>query len=399
MAEANAGAASEAASDDELYVDPIAGQIGDFRDLLPEQLLPAWDAIAAYPIIGALVIAALFYLLAHLVRFVVLRSIGQITSRTRTSLDDALLRDLRSPIFQTVFFFGLTLATNAAALPAGTETIINLLVSLIIVSWMRAGLRLSSTLLDGMASNIRFQIVEPRTIPLFDLVIKLLILLFGSYALLIVWGINPVGWLASAGIVGIAVGFAAKDTLANLFSGFFILADSPYKVGDYINLDAGERGRVTHIGMRSTRMITRDDIEVTVPNAIIANGKIINESGGPYEKMRVRLKVGAAYGSDVHQVCEVLEKVAVDHPGVVDHPAPRVRMRAFGGSSLDFELLAWITEPEKRGLMLHELHMQVYDAFAEAGVDRLVWICRYTSADHCLGELDKLSGLIQERNG
>lgn len=387
MAESNGQPGVETAAEEPIYVDPIAGQIGHFRDLLPEQLLPAWDTIAAYPIVGAIVVAAIFFVLAHLVRFVVLRSIGQITSRTRTSLDDAILRDLRSPIFQTVFLFGLTLATNAAALPAGTETTINLLVSLIIVSWMRAGLRLSTTLLDAMAGNTRFQIVEPRTIPLFDLMIKLVILLFGSYALLMVWGINPVGWLASAGIVGIAVGFAARDTLANLFSGFFILADSPYKVGDYINLDAGERGRVTHIGMRSTRMITRDDIEVTVPNAIIANGKIINESGGPYEKMRVRLKVGAAYGSDVHQVCEVLEKVAIDHSGVVDYPAPRVRMRAFGGSSLDFELLAWITEPEKRGLMLHELHMQVYDAFAEAAIE-----IPYEKQDVYIKEMPDLRG-------
>ena len=71
--------------------------------------------------------------------------------------------------------------------------------------------------------------------------------------------------LALAGIVGIAIGFTAKDTLANLFSGVFILADRPYKMGDYVNLESGERGRVTHIGIRSTRILTRDDIEVTVP--------------------------------------------------------------------------------------------------------------------------------------
>ena len=88
-------------------------------------------------------------------------------------------------------------------------------------------------------------------------------------------------WLASAGVVGIAVGFAAKDTLANLFSGVFILADAPYKIGDYIVLDAtGMRGKVTQIGLRSTRLITRDDVEVTIPNSIMGNSQVINQSGG-----------------------------------------------------------------------------------------------------------------------
>ena len=61
-------------------------------------------------------------------------------------------------------------------------------------------------------------------------------------------------------------------------------------------LDTGERGRVTHIGLRSTRMLTRDDVEITIPNAVMGNSKITNESGGPYEKERIRVKVGVAYG-------------------------------------------------------------------------------------------------------
>jgi len=195
------------------------------------------------------------------------------------------------------------------------------------------------------------------------------VLLFSSYALLLVWGINPMGWLASAGIVGIAVGFAAKDTLANLFSGLFILADSPYQIGDFINLDSGERGKVTGIGMRSTRLLTRADVEITVPNAVIANAKITNESGGPYQKMRIRLPVGAAYGSDVDQVCAVLQRVGDEHAETCADPAPRVRMRGFGASSLDFELLAWIEAPQDRGRISHELFVQIYKAFIAEGIE------------------------------
>jgi len=157
--------------------------------------------------------------------------------------------------------------------------------------------------------------------------------------------------------------------LANLFSGIFIVADAPYKIGDYIVLDSGERGMVTNLGMRSTRLVTRDDVEVTVPNAVIANAKIINESGGPWVKHRIRIPVGVAYGSDVDEVCSVLEEVAKSVPEVVKIPAPRVRMRAFGNSSLDFELLTWIDHPELRGRVRHQLLKDIYKAFNEKRIE------------------------------
>ena len=139
------------------------------------------------------------------------------------------------------------------------------------------------------ADPIRFKSIDIQTEPLLIIVSKILICVISAYSVLMIWGINPVGLLASAGVVGIAVGFAAKDTLANLFSGMFILADRPYKLGDYINLSSGERGKVTHIGIRSTRLLTRDDVEITIPNGVIGNAKVVNESGGSHKKMRIRL--------------------------------------------------------------------------------------------------------------
>lgn len=348
----------------------VAELIPDFADWLPESAKPYWEVVAAYPIFAAIAIALIFFALAYVVRAVVLRSFRRLSSRTTTELDDHIVRLFSKPLFNTVFLVGLTLATRAAELPPGLSAfVIDVLLSIIVFNWLTASFPFFRLLLDALSRNKRFNVIESRTVPLFDLIVKLALALIGSYILLMIWGINPVGWLASAGIVGIAVGFAAKDTLANLFSGFFILADSPYKIGDYINLDTGDRGKVTHVGMRSTRIITRDDVEITVPNAVIANAKIINESGGPWTKMRLRVKVGVAYGSDVDQVCEVLEKVATDHPKVCKEPSPRVRMRGFGDSSLDFELLCWIDEPELRGLLYHELYMDVYKALNAAEIE------------------------------
>jgi len=353
-----------------IEVDPLGDQLPEFVDYLPEQVRPAWDTIAQYPALQGLIIAVLFLVLAYLVRAIVVRSLSGLARRSATSFDDDIIKYLRKPLFTSIFFFGLVLATKAANLPAGTEIVVNVLMSLIIVHWISALMNISSIVLNVVGGEkSRFQIVEERTIPILDLLLKLLILLVGSYVLLLVWGINPVGWLASAGIVGIALGFAAKDTLANLFSGFFILADAPYKAGDYVNLDSGERGMVSNIGMRSTRLLTRDDVEITIPNAVIANAKIINESGGQSTQMRVRLDVGVAYGSDVDQVCEVLQGVAEQHKDILSHPAPRVRMRAFGASSLDFQLMGWIRKPEDRGRILHELMMETYGALGAADIE------------------------------
>lgn len=348
----------------------ISKNLPEVADWLPEFVLPYWNTIAQYPIIGAIVIASVFYILAFVIRELLVGSIGRLVRNTSTELDNRVLDGLKKPVFDVVFLFGLTLAARAMALPIGTDLIVKMLLSLIIVILIRSSFFLSSELLGALSRNHhRFAAIEERTMPLLDIIAKLLIMLFGSYSLLLVWGINPVGWLASAGIVGLAVGFAAQDTLANLFAGFFILIDSPYKLGDYVNLDSGERGMITHIGMRSTRMLTRDDVEITVPNSVMGNAKIINESGGPHEKMRVRIAVGVAYGTDVHQVESLLQSIATNHPEICEYPEPRVRMRGFGESSLDFELLGWIIAPEHKGRISHEINKQVYDRLNEAKIE------------------------------
>ncbi|UTW12133.1 mechanosensitive ion channel family protein [Marinobacterium rhizophilum] len=337
------------------------------RDYMPDSVLPAWELVSQYPILGFLLIALLFYILGLCFRSLLTQVVGRLLGLHHSPVDDTALQYLRKPVFVTVFFFGLSLAVSVVNMPLG-NAIVNLLFSLITVSWMTAAFRISTLLLEALSGENRFKLVDSKTVPLFDLTSKLVIIMIGSYILLLIWGINPVGWLASAGIVGIAVGFAAKDTLANLFSGFFIVADAPYKIGDYINLDSGERGKVCAIGLRSTRLLTRDDVEITIPNGVIANAKIINESGGP-QNVRIRIVVGVAYGSDVDQVYALLMQAGLDHPEVCRSPEPRVRMRSFGASSLNYNLMCWIRHPQDRGRISHDLNVAIYKLFGQHGVE------------------------------
>ena len=186
---------------------------------------------------------------------------------------------------------------------------------------------------------------------------------------MLIWDIDVTAWVASAGILSVVIGFAAKDTLGNLFAGIFIMADSPYKEGDYINLDTGERGFVRHIGIRSTRILTRDAVEITIPNSVIATSKIINESGGYSEQERIRITLSVAYGTKIEKAKEIMYNIAIESDSLSKDPLPKVRFRTFGESGLNLQLLAWIDKPELRGRVIDELSTSIYNAFNEEKIE------------------------------
>jgi small-conductance mechanosensitive channel len=350
-------------------------------DWLPASLVDSWNFLATYPVALAFIVLLIGIGFAVLGRVFVLYWGGKLARRAHADLGPRLLRIGANVAALLLAYFAMLVAIQILGLPEGVErnlirVLLSLLILRLIVSAMRA-IRIGLEILGRIRD--RFNIVEERTIPLFDLVSTLLIIGAAAYALLLVWDIDPTAWLASAGVIGIAVGFAARDTLANLFAGFFIIADSPYKLGDYIVLDSGDRGEVTKVGIRSTRLLTRDDVEITVPNSEMANAKIFNESGGRWVKFRIRIKVGVAYGSDADAVVALLERVASEHENICREPAARVRMRGFGDSSLDFELLCWVNHPSERGLVTHELYMHIYKDLNSAGIEipfpqRDVWM-------------------------
>ena len=276
----------------------------DMTQFIPDDIQQISDLLAPYPGLLTLLLVVVAYALGKLIKMVVFRSLMKIAAKTTTRADDNLVIHLTRPIVTTTVTLALMMVVSVYNLPQGLQDgTLSMLATILLFAWIKAGLRTARIVLELVASNShRFEIVQERTIPIFDMTIKMLLVGLGAYVFLMIWGINPTAWLASAGVIGIAVGFAAKDTLANLLSGIAIVADTPYKIGDYIVIDTGERGRVTNLGMRSTRLLTRDDVEVTVPNAVIANAKIINESGGPWVKHRIRVPVGVAYGSDVDVV-------------------------------------------------------------------------------------------------
>ncbi len=336
-----------------------------------ELLVQGWsEGWLALPWARALVLAVAAALAAFLAHLIFTRVLIRLAHSTHTDLDNRMLALTRKPVFFTVLLIGLWLATLMLELPDPAPFVIaGFVKSVIIVYWSVTMARVLDLLLGFMTENDRFRLIQVRTQPIFDLVAKVVVWGGAVYLVLLTWKIDATGWIASAGVVGVAVGFAAKDTVANLISGVFIMADAPYKLGDYVVLGSGERGMVTEIGVRSTRILTRDDFEVIIPNAVIAGAKIINEAGGPHEMRRVRATVDVAYGSDIDRVRAVLERCARECEYVVEEPAPRVRFREFGPSGMRFQVLAWVEQPVLRGRAEDALNTAIYKAFGAEGIE------------------------------
>ena len=174
--------------------------------------------------------------------------------------------------------------------------------------------------------------------------------------------------MASAGVAGLAVAFAAKDTVANLFGGVSIFFDKPYKVGDYVIVDDKYRGEVIQIGMRSTKIKTRDNVLLTVPNSVMVTNAVINETGFD-PKLRIRIPLGVSYKEDLEKVEKVLVDTLKKHSRVLSSPAPRVRFRAFGESAVELEVLGVIKTPPERGRTIHELIKKIHKSFKKEGIE------------------------------
>ena len=333
---------------------------------------PIREFVARYgdhPYFDAALILLGTILLVLLTRLVVLPLLRRATRRTRGDADDQVVARLGPALQATLLLIGCEWALVDALQPTFQALLGSVLATLLIWVWARFALQAGGIILRAVGQGARrYRWIQAESLPLFQFTYKVLLVAVGSYLLMAAWHVNLTSWLASAGVAGIAIGFAAKDTLANFISGVFILMDAPYKVGDVIIIDETTRGQVTDIGMRSTRLLTVDNVEVTVPNAVIGNAKIVNESSGPTLQMRVRATVGVAYGSDIDEVRAVLTNAARGLPNVGADEEPTVRFVGMGESSLDFLVLVLADHPSFRPAVSDELNTRIYKALGEAGI-------------------------------
>jgi MscS family membrane protein len=325
--------------------------------------------ISSSPYVNAAISILVFILIAKAADWIVDKVFLKFSRFTKTDIDDKIIDLLHKPIFHTIIIIGIVFSVlylNPS--PKAVFYAEGSLYSVLAAIWCVTAIRISNIVIEHSIHRVSGVAgMTQDIVPLVENVSKIIVLIAALMVVLSIWKIDITPVIASAGIAGAAVAFAAKDTIANFFGGVSVFIDKPFKMGDYIVLDKGERGEVVAIGVRSTRIKTRDDILITIPNSVIANTKIVNESA-PIPNFRVRIPVSVAYGSDIDQVQEILLNIARETKNVIPDPAPRVRFREFGDSSLNFELLCWVEEPSLRGLTVHELNCSIYKKFSELGV-------------------------------
>jgi len=322
----------------------------------------------------ALFIGVVSILAAHLFNWTVGALAVRLAKKTSNDVDDQIVEALRSPVKHTIMIVGIWTAIHHLSPPEILDFVTSgLLGTWATAVWISAMFRI--TQLIGKELSIhpeRFHAVNSRTLPVFEMGAKTVVAGAGLYFVFLAWQIDVTGWLASAGILGVVLGFGAKDTVADLFAGIFILADAPYKRGDYLLLSSGERGRVTKIGMRTTRMLTADEVEIIIPNAQMATSMISNESGGPREMERVNVDFNVAYGSDVDQVRSVLLEVAGEIPEVLNDDSlhtSSVYFSSMEDSGMAFQLRVWISRPELRLSVIDAMNERIYKRLQAEGIE------------------------------
>jgi len=171
-----------------------------------------------------------------------------------------------------------------------------------------------------------------------------------------------------AGALGVGIGFGLQNVTNNFISGIIILFERPIKVGDRIEVD-DINGDVHSISMRSTTVITNDNISVIVPNSEFINKQVINWSHND-RRVRFKFPVGVSYNEDPQKVREVVLEVAKEHAGVLADPAPDLWFEGYGDSSLDFYLTVWTSNFIQRpGVFKSQLYYEIFKKFAEHKIE------------------------------
>ncbi len=208
--------------------------------------------------------------------------------------------------------------------------------------------------------------LDETAVTFLEAVAKYTVLTIGALNALSAAGINTGSVLASLGIAGLTIGFAARDAFSNLISGILIFLDRPFVIGDLVEID-GHYGRVEQITLRSTRIITSDGKMLAVPNSDIINKTVASYTNFPHLRLDIGVTVGV--NEDLNRARQILLNIVKDDPEYLQEPVPRVVVQQLNDYNVALELQAWIKNERAHVQMRSELREKVFTTFNEAGVD------------------------------
>lgn len=353
------------------------------RDLVKDDLL--------YRVILVIVVIVLSYFASKFLAFILKKIIRPFVSKTKTDLDDKILAASGSAIYRLSFIAGIFLSveifkegikSESKFLPKPlieiypfldnivviTEALlfIALIIILLVVSF-----RYINVLLDWYSQKIDAsdnRNLSGSLIPLLKKVLKIVVFALAVVIVLAKFNVDISAFVVSLGVGSLAIALAAQETLSNMISGFIIMTDRPFRIGDRIRYADNQVGDVVDIGIRSTKILDFDNNIVIIPNNEIVKSRLVNITY-PNSLTRVVVEVGVAYGTDIKKVKEILLNIANNDPDCSKQIAPDVFFINFGASSLDFRLVARADDYRNAWAMQCRLREKIYEEFNKHNIE------------------------------
>ncbi len=353
------------------------------RDLVKDDLL--------YRILLFAIVIVISFFGSKFLAFISKKIIKPIVSKTKTDLDDKILAASGSAIYRLSFLAGIFISveifkdgikSESKFLPkplieiypfldnlvAITESLlfIALIIILLVVSF-----RYVNVILDWYSEKIDASDNRNLSGSLFPLLKKVFKIILFALAIVIVlakFSVDISAFVVSLGVGSLAIALAAQETLSNMISGFIIMTDRPFRIGDRIRYADNHVGDVVDIGIRSTKILDFDNNIVIIPNNEIVKSRLVNITY-PNSLTRVVVDVGVAYGTDIKKVKEILLKIANEDPDCSKQMAPDVFLINFGASSLDFRLIARTDDYRNAWAMQCRLREKIYEEFNKNNIE------------------------------
>jgi MscS family membrane protein len=324
--------------------------------------------------IALLVVVLAAFIGRWLASFVLGRLIVRITRRTKSKLDEALVDAFKGPLFWFILISAVRVALTMidpllgewkTHLPDVYFVLYLGLVAMILWALIDVFTKWFS---EEMAKKAGERL-EKQWMPFLRRLAIIMVALIALTTALSHFDVDISGMIATLGIGSLAIALAAQASLADGINGFLIMIDQPYRVGDRIEiLDLDTWGDVVDIGLRSTRVRTRDNRMVIVPNSVIGKSLVVNYSY-PDTKYRIQIHVGVAYGTDVELARETTIRAVREVEGVLKSQPVEALFLEFGESALIFRVRWWIESYVDTRRMFDRVNTRIYQALDAAGVE------------------------------
>tara|TARA_X000001036_G_scaffold83667_2_gene75746 strand:+ start:2127 stop:3440 length:1314 start_codon:yes stop_codon:yes gene_type:complete len=311
----------------------------------------------------------------YCLRRLLLRQIAELVNDTQVGWDNDLYIALESKIniFFVVICVNLSLLWVNPDLLASIFPFMNSLYILLLTMMLTTTVKIATPpLLAYMNSNKKSGVSVTGGNHFISIIVRIIIWLIGINAILGELEVEITGILASFALFSLIIGLSLQHTIGNILNSFMLAMDSPFDVGDRIEVE-GIEGRVVSTGILSTKLLTHSEELVIIPNNTLVSAKIRNmaRGGGDGQPRRINLliEIGAAYGEEPPHVKQVLLEAAKECPYTVNEPAPRVLFVELGEYSIDFRIYAWIDNYSDQWPARDWILQRVFERFEEEGID------------------------------